>query len=83
MGSEFMNKQCSPVQRLRPIGRKSCDFLIHSVFVDPFWNFIKRLGYSSHRKPDWWGYPAVKEFLRYVLPFWHNASVWRTDRQTD
>jgi len=29
------------------------------------------------------GYVAVLEFRRYVQPFWHNTSVWRTDTQME
>ena len=35
------------------------------------------------RKLESWGYQAVKTVLRYVKPFRHNTSVWRTDGRTD
>jgi len=37
------------------------------------------------RKLESWGYhfQVVKTVWRSVEPFWHNTSVWRTDRQTD
>ena len=34
-------------------------------------------------KLESWGYQVVKTVWRYVEPFRHNTSVWRTDGQTD
>ena len=35
------------------------------------------------RKIDTLGYPMVKTASLYVISFWHNTGVWRTDRRTD
>jgi len=35
------------------------------------------------RKLESWSYQAVKTVWRWVEPFRHNTSVWRTDGQTD
>jgi len=43
-----------------------------------YWNSGKKFGPQKTRI----GYQAVKTIWRYVEPFRHNTSVWRTDRQT-
>jgi len=34
-------------------------------------------------KLEWYGYPTVKKFWRYVCSFRQNEQTWQTDRQTD
>jgi len=34
-------------------------------------------------KVDTFCYPTVQTAPCYVLPFWHNTGVWRTDGRTD
>jgi len=34
-------------------------------------------------KLEWYGYPTVKKFRRYVYSFCHDPRTWRTDGRTD
>ena len=34
-------------------------------------------------KPEWWGYPKVKKFRRYVCSFLHDPRTWQTDTHRD
>ena len=32
---------------------------------------------------EWWGYPTVKTFRRFLYSFWHDPRTWQTERRTD
>ena len=68
----------------RDIGRKS------SIFSYPPLHSTPQLGGSRRNsatpfgmeKLEWFGYPMLKKFRRYVYSFWRDPRTWRTHRRT-
>ena len=67
----------------RDIGWKSSIFSYPLITMPPLGGSRRNSATPfGMEKLEWFGYPMVKQFRRYLSSFWRNSRTWRTDRRT-